>query len=151
MNILFIFLFTTFVAAASPDEDSHSGGIHLNIEYPEDKSSGHLDVATGTFFCLLLSLYTGGNAEPSDIKTPVVIIAPKPLLDYERLYKKMMHSPPRTNGHEGVEKDVIYNKKAAYSDPVSRRQLLFELLKEAEADLAFYRADHSEMELVSLG
>ncbi|GIX64107.1 uncharacterized protein BcabD6B2_35420 [Babesia caballi] len=72
----------------------------------------------------------------------------QPLLDYDRLYKKMMQGTPRAGGHATVEKDVLYNKKAAYSDPVSRRQLLFELLKDAEADLAFYRADYSEMQLV---
>ncbi|GFE55766.1 fumarate reductase, putative [Babesia ovis] len=135
--VLFALISVSFSAASAPPEDSHSNGIHLNIEYPKDDQNGRLNVATGD------------AAEPSDIKTPVVIIAPKPLLDYERLYKKMMHSPPRENGHEGVERNMLYDKKVAYSDPVSRRQLLFELLRDAEADLAFYRADHSEMELVA--
>ncbi|CDR95492.1 membrane protein, putative [Babesia bigemina] len=131
-------LIGAFLTVSAATGASDPGGIHLNIEYPKDEQKGKLDVATGD------------GVGSSDIRTPVVIIAPKPLVDYERLYKKMMHSAPSEKGRANIEKDLLYNKKVAYSDPSSRRQLLFELLKEAEADLAFYRADYSEMELFYL-
>ncbi|EDO05324.1 uncharacterized protein BBOV_I002420 [Babesia bovis T2Bo] len=131
-----ILFFVSFSVASSPKEESSSSGIHLNIEYPKDDTPGHLNVATGD------------GDEAANPKTPVVIIAPKALVDYERLYKKMMQNAPPVKGHENIEKGLLYDKKEAYSDPASRRQLLFELLRDAEADLAFYRADHSEMDLL---
>ncbi|GBE61327.1 Streptococcus pyogenes, putative [Babesia ovata] len=92
-----------FLTVATATAASDPGGIHLNIgiltfltigldfsEYPKDEQNGKLDVATGD------------GAAPSDIRTPVVIIAPKPLVDYERLYKKMMHSAPSEKGHANI-------------------------------------------------
>lgn len=117
-------------------QGTERAGIHLNIEYPKEDKNGSLNVNTGD------------NDDSSEVKTPVVIIAPKSLLDYERLYKKIMSKPPQQNKRDNIERDALYNERVAYSDPASRRKLLFELLKEAEADLAFYRADYSEMELL---
>lgn len=135
LNIFIGLLWASLLQFTSGDAPD-GGGIHLNIEYPNNDMKGGLDVDTGS------------RVEPSDVKTPVVIIAPKPLLDYERLYKKMMDTAPRPGSNGAIEKEVLYNEKVVHSDPVSRRQLLFELLKDAEADLAFYRADYSEMELL---
>ncbi|EKX73578.1 signal peptide containing protein [Theileria equi strain WA] len=84
----------------------------------------------------------------TDIKTPVVIIAPKAIVDYEKLYKKMMEVGPGTTKTQTKERETLYDEKVALSDPVSRRELLFELLKDVESRIAFYRADASEMEMV---
>lgn len=132
-GVALVLLWTACLHIACGDAPD-SGRIHLNIDYPRDDKDGSLHVNTGK------------NVDPAELKTPVVIIASKPMVDYERLYKKMMEESPRKK--ENIEKDVVYNKNASKADPASRREMLFELLKEAEATLAFYRADYSEMQLL---
>ncbi|BAM41535.1 uncharacterized protein TOT_030000798 [Theileria orientalis strain Shintoku] len=66
-----------------PEQDSSH--IHLNIEYPQDEAGK-------------LNLNTGENQQKLELKTPVVIISPTPLVDYERLYKKMMKIKPGVSG-----------------------------------------------------
>ncbi|UKK01727.2 hypothetical protein MACK_001080 [Theileria orientalis] len=112
-----------------------SSHIHLNIEYPEDDAGK-------------LNLNTGENHQKLELKTPVVIISPTPLVDYERLYKKMMKIKPGVNGKKNPENDVIYDEKVVLNDPVYKREMLYKLLRDVESRLAFYRADQNQMEMI---
>ncbi|UKJ89214.1 hypothetical protein MACJ_002462 [Theileria orientalis] len=112
-----------------------SSHIHLNIEYPEDDAGK-------------LNLNTGENDQKLELKTPVVIISPTPLVDYERLYKKMMKIKPGVSGKKNPENDVIYDEKVVLNDPVYKREMLYKLLRDVESRLAFYRADQNQMEMI---
>ncbi|KAK2197537.1 hypothetical protein BdWA1_000539 [Babesia duncani] len=120
--------------------------ISTSVEYPQEEGkSASVDLNT-----------EAENLRNRVIKTPVIIISPKHLVDYERLYKKMLDKQIHIGEAEAfngsssknIEKEALYNSKITYSDPVSRRDLLYEMLKEAKAKLAFYRADLSHMELL---
>ncbi|XP_954781.1 uncharacterized protein TA03180 [Theileria annulata] len=107
------------------ENEKDSSQIHLNIEFPKDDKSK-------------LNLNTEGNEVNKELKTPVVIISPKPLVDYERLYKKMMEIKPNTKGNNrlgneeillfDLENEVIYDEKVASNDPVYKREMLYKVI-----------------------
>ncbi|KAF5153084.1 hypothetical protein TpMuguga_03g02675 [Theileria parva strain Muguga] len=135
MYILPLIIYVSLIVCDKNETEKDSSQIHLNIEFPKDDESK-------------LNLSTGGSEQDKEVKTPVVIISPKPLVDYERLYKKMMELKPNTTGNNRLENEVIYDEKVASNDPVYKREMLYKLLKDVESRIAFYRADANEVEML---